>query len=82
MVVLDWKDGKIVGLEVLDAAALLHPDLLAQAVRSGQVYSTFAFLGCDCPVPGTSPRCHSIRPSCLARAIMVAGIAGWAAAQM
>jgi uncharacterized protein YuzE len=36
MVVLDWKDGKIVGLEVLDAAALLHPDLLRQAVRPGQ----------------------------------------------
>ena len=33
MVVLDWKDGKIVGLEVLDAAALLHADLLRQAVR-------------------------------------------------
>ncbi|MGH8893881.1 MAG: DUF2283 domain-containing protein [Actinomycetes bacterium] len=32
-VVMDWKDGKIVGLEVLDAAALLHPDLLAAAVR-------------------------------------------------
>lgn len=31
MVVMDWKDGKIVGLEVLDAAALLHPDLLALA---------------------------------------------------
>jgi uncharacterized protein YuzE len=36
MVVLDWKDGKIVGLEVLDASALLHPDLLAQAARPGQ----------------------------------------------
>ena len=36
MVVLDWKDGKIVGLEVLDAAALLHRDLLTQAVRPGQ----------------------------------------------
>jgi uncharacterized protein YuzE len=36
MVVLDWKDGKIVGLEVLDAAALLHPDLLASAVKPGQ----------------------------------------------
>jgi hypothetical protein len=36
MVVLDWKDSKIVGLEVLDAAALLHSDLLAQAVRPGQ----------------------------------------------
>lgn len=33
IVVLDWKDGKIVGLEVLDAAALLHADLLTQAVR-------------------------------------------------
>ena len=33
MVVLDWKNGKIVGLEVLDAAALLHPDLLRQAVQ-------------------------------------------------
>ena len=32
-VVLDWKDGKIVGLEVLDASALLHADLLAQAER-------------------------------------------------
>jgi uncharacterized protein YuzE len=32
-VVMDWKDGKIVGLEVLDATALLHPDLLAAAVR-------------------------------------------------
>lgn len=31
MVVMDWKDGKIVGLEVLDATALLHPDLLALA---------------------------------------------------
>ncbi|MDX6287729.1 MAG: hypothetical protein QOG53_3214 [Frankiales bacterium] len=35
MVILDWKEGKIVGLEVLDAAALLHPDLLAEAVRPG-----------------------------------------------
>src|SRR5262245_32351619 len=24
MVVMDWKDGKIIGLEVLDASALLH----------------------------------------------------------
>ena len=30
-VAMDWKDGKIVGLEVLDASSLLHPDLLAQA---------------------------------------------------
>jgi uncharacterized protein YuzE len=35
-VVLDWKDGKIAGLEVLDASALLHPDLLAKAVRPGE----------------------------------------------
>ncbi len=34
MVVLDWKDGRIVGLEVLDASARLHLDLLAQAVRA------------------------------------------------
>jgi uncharacterized protein YuzE len=34
-VVLDWKDGKIVGLEVLDASSLLHQDLLAQAIRRG-----------------------------------------------
>jgi len=36
MVVLDWKEGKIVGLEVLDAAALLHSDLLATAEPSGE----------------------------------------------
>lgn len=35
-VVLDWKDGKIVGLEVLDASARLHPDLLDRAVRPGE----------------------------------------------
>lgn len=33
MVVMDWKDGRIVGLEVLDAAGLLHSDLLALADR-------------------------------------------------
>jgi uncharacterized protein YuzE len=38
-VVLDWKDGKIVGLEVLDASALLHADLLAQAVRPGEAHA-------------------------------------------
>jgi uncharacterized protein YuzE len=32
-IVLDWRDGKMVGLEVLDAASLLHADLLAQAIR-------------------------------------------------
>lgn len=31
MVIMDWKDGKIVGLEVLDATARLHADLLALA---------------------------------------------------
>ena len=30
-VVLDWKNGKIVGLEVLNASRLLHADLLAEA---------------------------------------------------
>jgi uncharacterized protein YuzE len=33
IVVVDWREGKIVGLEVLDASALLHPDLLALAQR-------------------------------------------------
>ncbi|MEU5852634.1 DUF2283 domain-containing protein [Saccharopolyspora shandongensis] len=36
MVNMDWKDGKIVGLEVLDASILLHPDLLAQATSPGR----------------------------------------------
>jgi len=36
-VVMDWKDGKIVGLEVLDASRLLHADLLAQARVSGSM---------------------------------------------
>lgn len=30
-VLLDWKDGRIVGIEVLTASVLLHPDLLAGA---------------------------------------------------
>jgi hypothetical protein len=34
--VLEWKDGKMAGLDVLDAASLLHPDLLAQAIRPSQ----------------------------------------------
>jgi uncharacterized protein YuzE len=34
-VVMDWKDGKIVGVEVLDASALLHADLLARAELPG-----------------------------------------------
>jgi hypothetical protein len=32
---MDWKNGKIVGLEVLDASSPLHADLLAQAERPG-----------------------------------------------
>jgi uncharacterized protein YuzE len=31
MVVLDWRDGRIVGLEVIGASLHLHSDLLAQA---------------------------------------------------
>lgn len=31
IVVLDWKEGRIVGLEVLDASRLLHSDLLGEA---------------------------------------------------
>ena len=33
MVVVDWKEGRIVGLEILDASAVLHQDLLAAAER-------------------------------------------------
>ena len=32
-IVMEWKDQKIVGIEVLDASRLLHADLLAQAQR-------------------------------------------------
>ena len=35
MVVMDWKDGKITGLEVLGASSLLHADLIAQARPPG-----------------------------------------------
>jgi uncharacterized protein YuzE len=35
MVVMDWKDGKITGLEVLGASSLLHADLIAQASLPG-----------------------------------------------
>lgn len=35
MVNMDWKDGKIVGVEVLGATALLHSDFLAQATSPG-----------------------------------------------
>jgi uncharacterized protein YuzE len=31
MVIVDWKDGRITGIEVLDASHRLHPDLLASA---------------------------------------------------
>jgi uncharacterized protein YuzE len=30
-VVLDWKDGRLVGIEILDARSRLHHDLLDQA---------------------------------------------------
>jgi uncharacterized protein YuzE len=30
-IALDWKDGKLVGIEILDAAAHLHHDLLQTA---------------------------------------------------
>jgi uncharacterized protein YuzE len=35
MVVLDWKNGRIVGLEVMDASHHLHPDLLKSATPKG-----------------------------------------------
>jgi uncharacterized protein YuzE len=30
-IALDWKDGRLVGIEVLDASSRLHPDLLGEA---------------------------------------------------
>jgi uncharacterized protein YuzE len=30
-VALDWKDGRLVGIEILDASTRLHHDLLEQA---------------------------------------------------
>ena len=30
-IALDWKDGRLVGLEILDASRRLHPDLLEEA---------------------------------------------------
>jgi uncharacterized protein YuzE len=30
-IVLDWKDGRLVGIEILDAGSTLHQDLLDQA---------------------------------------------------
>jgi hypothetical protein len=32
-IALDWKDGRLVGIEVLDASRRPHPDLLKQAER-------------------------------------------------
>jgi uncharacterized protein YuzE len=34
-VALDWKDGRLVGIEILDASTRLHHDLLDQAETSG-----------------------------------------------
>ena len=34
-VIMDWKDGKIAGMEVLTASSVLHADLLAQAQPPG-----------------------------------------------
>ena len=30
-VVLDWKDDRLVGIEILDASSRVHPDLLEEA---------------------------------------------------
>ena len=30
-IALDWKDGRLVGIEILDASSRLHPDLLQEA---------------------------------------------------
>jgi uncharacterized protein YuzE len=35
LVVMDWRDGRIVGLEVLDASKVLHRDLLDSAQKVG-----------------------------------------------
>ena len=32
-VIMDWKDGRLVGVEILGASDLLHDDLLAAAER-------------------------------------------------
>ena len=34
-VALDWKDGRLVGIEILDASTRLHHDLLGQAEING-----------------------------------------------
>ena len=51
IVVLDWKDDKIVGLEVLEASSLLHADLLAQATRPG-TDPPVVLIALDEPCPG------------------------------
>lgn len=48
-VVMDWKNGKIAGLEVLEASAILHPDLLARAVPPGDSHLRLASFGRDRP---------------------------------
>jgi uncharacterized protein YuzE len=35
MVIMDWKDGKITGLEILGASSSLHADLIARARPPG-----------------------------------------------
>jgi uncharacterized protein YuzE len=34
-IALDWKDGHLVGIEILDASARLHRDLLEEAENTG-----------------------------------------------
>ena len=34
-VALDWKDGQLVGIEILDASSRLRPDLLDEAEING-----------------------------------------------
>ena len=34
-VALDWKDGRLVGIEILDASTRLHQDLLEEAETNG-----------------------------------------------
>jgi uncharacterized protein YuzE len=32
---MDWRDGKLVGIEILSASTVLHKDLLGEAERRG-----------------------------------------------
>jgi uncharacterized protein YuzE len=32
---MDWRDGKLVGIEILSASSLVHKDLLDEAERRG-----------------------------------------------